>query len=827
MFASITPQKWGHKVSDSDKEKDKQQWYKDHINGHMVFPDKSIQANYNMYENLIEADDIRHILNPRLAVKNYKPQIKFRNRDILSQKIAVLTGLDLSKPFEYQVLATNRDAVNSKNEARFAMVRDHAIQQVMMPIMEAIQAQMQREAAQEAQQQIEQVLQAHQQQAQQQQQQDASAAEEEDIEAEIDAAIAQQQGGDEQQEGMQEETGEEAVAQQGPDPQMLQEQYQQIYEQILAEKLKTFPQMIEAKTPIEVRQHMQTDFKLSAEVMYNRLLSFLKVHCNLKEKFAEGCFDAALVNRECYRIYTEGGHPQVEVCDMRKLSFDDTVDNIEDGEFAVYTKTYTSTSVIEIWGDELDDEQTKRISSSSRHEISHHVWKSFKKIRQVVIEGEVVEVDELYKLGEGDEVLSTSWILCTYEGYKIFSDLYVGLRPLYHLNGKLPYVGSIYERKIKNAPSIFDRGKPYQLLANMSFYDIEKMIASNRGKVAAFNINAIKTTEQAGSDVTNQGIASFMSSLEDRNVLMVDPTSELNPTNSIGNVVATLDLSNSRDIEYNANLFQLLDRLCSKAMGINEAILGQVSPYAPGASVEQQLQSGGQILERFFYRHLLIKQRVVLALLEEAKFSYFATQQVIQYQLDDLSLQYLEVDGDTLNSIDLGLHSPDFRKTDEIKQVMQALVGRLLQSPNVNPSTILRAAAEENPLLAQRVLEKEQLRIEQQEKEHQQQQQQQFQQELQARAEEAQRQREHEMQMLRIRHEMDMQLKTIGTNSQGPEMTVKDRLKEIELKIKGILADTEIKKVDGKIDTDQKRVSIAQQRIDLQAQNLRMKQGKK
>lgn len=123
-------------------------------------------SNYQLYNNLINQKDFERECNPMgLSVGQFQDEIKPYNKSY--NKINVILGEQLKRPFDYTVAVVNEQGVNSKLEEIDQRVRDflkQGMEEIQQMIAQAVQQGMQQgeiqseEQAQALQQQIDEYI---------------------------------------------------------------------------------------------------------------------------------------------------------------------------------------------------------------------------------------------------------------------------------------------------------------------------------------------------------------------------------------------------------------------------------------------------------------------------------------------------------------------------------------------------------------------------------------------------------------------------------------------------------------------------------------------
>lgn len=668
-----------HTLSRKQRNKKKKAWYKEKVdeldlnhkslhtpdeNG--MTPYKRMKVNYDLFNNILDLDDLKQVCKPFADLFDGGP-VKITNKDIISGKIKVLLGMESKRPFPYRILATNPEATTRREEEEFRLIKEYVVNSIVAPIREEIELQ----AAQEIQ-------------------------------------------------------GRELTDQE------VQEIRQSIEEQI------------EARTPESVKKYMSREYQDPAEQQSHQLLELLIEDTKIKDKF-NTCFKHACLSAGEYMyVGNVRGKPDAIPVNSLRFNFDRSPDNdfVEDGEWATYEFRMTPSEVVSFFPDELTENEINRIYEAARNRgnydvdgehidlfavndreedydnsryitVLHCVWKAPRKIgflKYVGLNGEVQEtmVDETYVLNPdfGDLEIEWEYPPETHEAWKIkISDpIYVRMRPipgqfkdpdnLYE--SKLPYYGINFDGLNSKSTAPIDRLKNYQYSYNTIHYRIDKLAASDKGKRALMNINAVPD---------KIGMKKWQQFAEDSPYMWFDPNQEGTTYNDVNTIAKILDFSLISDIKNYLELAEHIRMQAGRSIGITDEMEGQSQPRQAVRNVQQNLMQSSNIIEPYFMAHDLFKKNVLTALLETAIVTYSSEETLkLPYVLDDLSVELLNVDIGLLDRSTLGIYVSDSGEVQEIKQTIEQLAHAAMQNGSIEMSDVLKVMKQKGLLEAEETL---------------------------------------------------------------------------------------------------------------------------
>lgn len=753
----------GQRLTESQKKAKDYKWFKDNIDRAVgVFDDRmyptelseenfgqqdgnrryrEMRINYDLYDGKINKEDFKYIYAPYGGDMNAPAD--FTNKDIISKRINAIDGMERQRQFSFRVTAINPEATSRREVEEFGMMREYVIQQIMKPIEE--------EEKQKAEQQVQQA----QMQLQQLQQQGASSEE-----------IQQAQ-------------------------QQMQQMQQQLEQQI--------QQAVEARTPEEVKIYMKRDHQDPADVLGSQILQYVKNDQDVKEKWNLINKDFCCVGKAIAFVgerYKKTVFERVNPLSFR-FSRSATTHYIEDAEWCSYERYLNPSELSMEFGDELSDNQLKKLLQDYKGadyeyvekdrrdtftplgiRVLHVQWKDLKKIGFLTYSDESgmeqqMIVDDTYKFDEsiGDLNIDWEWVVCVYEGYKIGADTYVRMREvpgqfddINNLNNrekcKLSYVGVWVDA------SLIDRMRYYQFLYSIIWYRIEMLMAKDKGRMVGMNVDL------AGND-SDIDLPKFLEYAENLGIFFFSGGREgdkASPMN-IGEAIKEVDRGMGSDIKKYMDLAEYIDIKCGECVGINQQILGNVQQNEAVSNAQMAVSNGATVLENHFSMFNHFKQRTLQALIECAKDVFMKYRpEVIQYVLDDFSIEMLRPDYDLLDQSTYGIVSDNSIRSNQILDTVAQLIQPAMQNQKIELSDVIKVLKAESAQEAEELLlkaEEERKTYEQQMQQQQAQNEQEAQrQKLEAQMQLVQAQNQAKMEQIRLQGEYDLKLKEMDLQRQ-------------------------------------------------------------
>jgi hypothetical protein len=723
---------------------------------------KRRKVNYDLYNGIIDPADFEYVCKPYGAEAGEMPA-EMSNKDIVSPRIKAVEGMEMKRPLPWKPLAINRDATTRKETEETSRIKEYVIAQITGPIEQKIR---------------------------------------------------------------------EKHAEQLKNGKLTDEEKKKI-EASIAEELQ-------AATPDRVRKYMEREHQDPSEVLAQQILMYLMQEQRIPEKFSKGWKHVLLSAYEVYFVGIMNKKPIFKVINPIRFEYDRNsgVDFIEDGGWAGAEYRMTPEQVVRLFGDELTDKQIDDLYENYAHyaekgyidnlfdfsqpdgqfdesagyvRVFHANWKGLREMGFLTyIDKDGMEqldvVDENYKLNPeaGDVSIDWEWLEETYQGYRIGSDIYVGMGPVEgqfrDINtmrdpAKLQYYGTSYDDDNSQPTSMMDRMKSLQYFHNIAMYRLELLMASDKGKKVLMNLGAIPKSQGIG-------IKKWQHFLDTSSIMWYtkDEEGQYTDANSVAKVI---DLSLVSDIKKYIEIADYLEKKCGKTVGIPDELIGDISASAEVGNTKQQVAATSNILEPMFHLHSQVQRNCLQAMIEAAKVAYSEHDPgILSYILDDLSYAQFEVDQDLLEGSSIGIFVANSGKADEAKETIKQLSHAAMQNDKVELSDVVALIRQSGTQEAEEILKAgEKKRKEEMAKEAAAERQAR-QEELRIKGEQDERAHQREIEKITLQEQLktDRELKkqamlSIGFN-ENKDMDGDGELDVLEVAREGIDADIRLKELD-------------------------------
>jgi len=648
------------KLSRFAKEKSGKQWYKDMIDfldyrTQLNYVDFDMgrytndRINYNLFNGIIDKRDFEYIYAPYGQEVGELPA-DFTHKDIISQKIKVLLGMEMERPFAWTITAVNPEATTRKEQQKFNMIKQWVIQQIMQPIRE-------------------------------------------EIEMAYTEKMKGQQLTEEEQAQIQQQIEKEMQAR-TPD-----------------EVLKYMKR--EHQDPAEVMMNQLLNYVVKEQDVERKFNKGMKnATITSKEIYWVGEMNDKpvmyVVNPLHFDYDKNNDEPFIETGEWAGVEYWMTPTEVitffgtelTDKQIDDIYEKYNFKGQEEVWN------FTDQSISVGKVRVLHRTWKALRKIGFLTFIDENGEV-QTQLVNEGFKAnkehpdfisLTWEWIPEVYEGYKIDNDIYVKLRPVpgqtKNLNNLyecyLPYVGGIYDNDNSLPTSLIDRMKVYQWYYNIIMYRIELLMASDKGKLLLMNINMIPTSAKIDMD-------KWLYYADALKIGWMNPNEEGNAGTDVTNAAKEIDMSLISDIQKYIELAEYVDQKAGQVIGVTKEMEAQIGQYQAVQNTQQALRQANYIVEPYFDFHNIIKRNALTQLMHVTRAVYsYNDVEVLDYVLDDFSREIVRLDKELLAMSHYGLYITDSMKTMKIKEAIEQLALTAMQNQTIELSDVIKALKNDN-----------------------------------------------------------------------------------------------------------------------------------
>lgn len=257
--------------------------------------------------------------------------------------------------------------------------------------------------------------------------------------------------------------------------------------------------------------------------------------------------------------------------------------------------------------------------------------------------------------------LEWTWLPEVWEGTRIAGDIYVNVRPkpyqsrsLYNpYKVKLGYHGLVYNAM--NAPnvSLMDRGKPFLYLYLITMHKMKEIMAKDMPPLSMIDMSMIPKTlsNEQWLYYYKQGLGFY------------DPNqnNEGNPQNISGQKGPAFEVQRSamQHVNNYIEILAYLDNQISEVMGVSKEREGGASAQAAVTNSQQNITQSTHITEILFQAHNSLWEQIMTSLVETAQICYKDNPKKIPIVLDDMSRAIINLQTDENSDYEFGVFITD------------------------------------------------------------------------------------------------------------------------------------------------------------------------
>jgi len=708
-------------------------------------------ANYRLYNNVIDQKDFERECNPLgIEVGQFKDSIKAYNK--MPNKIQVLLGEELKRPFNYKVVLTNKEGIRSKLEEKNRLLREYVTTVVdieRQKVMQSLQGVPQQEIEEAAQARLNEVMPP------------------EMIEKYMRTTFRESR----------EILGSNLL------------KYLVRKENIKDKKNDGFKHgliaggefcyvgvvggdlSLEILNPLGVFYHKSPDVKFIQDSLFAGYRTMMSSG-DILDKFGE-----FLKNDDIEKIQGElqsihGADKDLISKSMKYHNIDifqkmeaDLYNSGEEGAYGRADFQYDVPVVHLEWVSQKKVGFVSFINEFQEEEIVL-VNEDFQIPPHAVKTTEIGQYNKKTTIWMWDEFkLKWDWIPEVWSAVRINGDIYccMGPKPYQHrsINNpkkvKLGYHGLVYNSMNASPVSLMDRMRPFQFLYFITVHKLKRLIAKDKGQVFHFDTSMLPE---------KMSLEKTLYYLEEMDIDFFNPlqNAELPGAHQRGKIAGSTSRSNMQHILNYVQLMDAIDQQISDVAGITRQREGQGSPTETVGNNRQAIQASSHITEAvYFHPHDKLWESILESMVECAQALYKDKPLMAQYVLDDFSMETLNISPGELTNTDLGVFMINSSRENEIFRTLQELAQPLLQNDKAKFSDIIKMLKLDSTEQLTRQIEQSESEAEARQQQEVAQQQEIAQQQIQAEKELQEDQQAHEKELKEL--EMDTKIRVAEIQS--------------------------------------------------------------
>jgi hypothetical protein len=597
------------------------------------------------------------------------------------------------------------------------------------------------------------------------------------------------------------------------------------YQALLQKVSDMFMQVQEGQSelqgPKQIMEEFERTYVDSRALKGQAAINYIMQNEEVKDKFMKGFFHY-LVTGEVYShkgvIRNETFYDILNPLDI-DYDKDPDLEFVEDGDWAMVRKYAHASTVIDIFGESLTDEQILELENPQQTSADSYLlyraeangsdeniyrnrliecitvyWKSRKRIGFLTYMDPLTGVPEEMVVEEGFRLskemnemgskVRYEWVNEVWEGTRIDGRFYIDINPIANQRTsmdnpskcKLPINGRKYSDINSDNISLVSLGIPYQLNYNIFKYRMELAIARSKDIIAQFDINMIPK---------KWDMDKFMYFVEGTGIAWVDYNKEgiqLSPQHQ-----SVLDMS-IKTIDQYLQLLESIMMEWEKISGVNRQRQGGIGPYEGKAASQQAIVQSSHITEDLFRKFSRFEQRELQGLLDYSKEAWVNGKKGM-YVMPDTTVEMFDISSMELMESEFGIFMSDSgRDQDKLEQARA--IGQSMVQNGVPASAVLDMFDTENFIGLKDKIRK---------------------------AEKAQ----EELQQAQQKAQQEQQQQQMQMQQQQAQMEMLDKDKDRQVEIEKALIQAESRDQTGKIQLDMKKMM---RDFEIKEQEIRLKE---
>lgn len=313
-------------------------------------------------------------------------------------------------------------------------------------------------------------------------------------------------------------------------------------------------------------------------------------------------------------------------------------------------------------------------------------------------------VPDNYKKKKGDHI-ETRYIDDIWEGTKIGGKVLVNCRRRPnqvrsvddYASTPLSYVGVIRNNSTGRPQSLVDLLHNIQMLYNITMYNIELAMARSGGKAVVYDVSQLPTN--IGMDIQD-----VMYHLKNDGIIPINSKDEGNQMASF-NQFQQIDFTISQSISQLFNLKLMLEETAGQISGISRQRAGAINTSEYVGNVQRSVQQSALTTETWFFMHNEVKKRVLERTANLMKVAWKSGVKAATI-LGDGAYKILNVMPKEIALNDYGLFLGDTGKEQQDKQVINQIAQAAMQSGKAGLLDVLKVLKADTATEAEHTLEK-------------------------------------------------------------------------------------------------------------------------
>lgn len=287
---------------------------------------------------------------------------------------------------------------------------------------------------------------------------------------------------------------------------------------------------------------------------------------------------------------------------------------------------------------------------------------------------------------ENQQPLELEWVWLpeVWETTRIAYEIYVNMRPKpYQARSlkepykvKLGYHGLSYNNMNSSNVSLVDRAKPFQYLYFIVLHKMKEVLAKDMPPLTMIDMSMIPKT------LTNEQWLYYYK----QGLGFYDPNqnNEGNPGTTSGQKGPAFEVPRSvmQHVNNYVEILSWLDNQISEVMGVTKQREGNAGQYETATNAQQSIVQSSNITEILFSAHNNLWEQILTSLIETAQICYKDEPRKIPIVLDDLSRSIIELSPEGLTDAEIGAFITDNVNDSQNMEAMRNMALTFAQNDN-------------------------------------------------------------------------------------------------------------------------------------------------
>lgn len=497
-------------------------------------------------------------------------------------------------------------------------------------------------------------------------------------------------------------------------------------------------QTLRAMTPDRLEDYMRNDYDSPTSKLLSNLMKYLLREFDLKKVTDDNFAIALATAMEVYYTGIRGDQLIFEPIDIRNFQYGDypTCQWIQDALWWKYEQDLPAIEIISRYGTELTEKEIRSMTKIGESAKSRERYENLRFVSEVgsgEIEHlnpnrrqdlfELERIKEKYGIGVSTNIFTAThvafktidqakfvvrWDGKRKTGFYVSSDyerkpgidievkdvripiimegtridlggerIYVQKGPLPYSNRSIedpfkvtgPYIGAVYDKMLGMGEIVsqIDLGKPYQYEFNRVKAKMEKDRSTDYGKVLPIILN-LKPKEYT--------LPEWFNTIKNEGFLPIGGEAYQNGQISAAELqlLRDIDLSNTDKISSHLMELESIRQSAMRAMGYNDNILGQSSPYQSMANHESNINLSLNQTESIFSTHAKIVEKALTHLMQNAIIHIKDKPIQSSTILDDMSRAVLDLDFSEVHFANVGVFISNSNRDAEMLNFIKSRI---------------------------------------------------------------------------------------------------------------------------------------------------------